>query len=109
MEEWRDIKGYEGLYQISNMGRVKTLANDKSRKEKIRKLRKDKDGYLQLNFTQNKVKKTPKVHRLVAEAFIPNPDNLSEVDHINRIKTDNRAVNLRWCTHQQNINWVYMD
>ena len=100
-EEWKDIKGYEGLYQVSNMGRVKTLANDKYRKEKIRKLRFDKDGYLQLNFNQNKEKETPKVHRLVAEAFIPNPENKSEVHHIDKSKTNNCVENLIWVTPEE--------
>ena len=101
-EQWKDIEGYEGLYQVSDKGRVKTLANDKYRKEKIRKPRKDKDGYLQLNFTQNKVKKTPKVHRLVAEAFIPNPDNKPCVDHKDGNRQNNKLANLRWATYSEN-------
>lgn len=104
-EEWKDIKGYEGIYQISNMGRVKSLSNGKYKKEKIRKYRKDKDGYLQLNLHKNNVMTTFKVHRLVAEAFIPNPHNLPQVNHKDEDKTNNRVDNLEWCTVEYNNNY----
>lgn len=105
MEEiWKDIEGYEGLYQVSNLGRVKSLGNNKNRKEKIIKQIKKKDGYLYLKCSKNGESKTFSVHRLVAQAFIPNPNNLPEIDHINTVPTDNRIENLRWCSRKGNMN-----
>lgn len=106
-EEWRDIKGYEGFYQVSNYGRVKSLGNGKSWKSgKILKEQRDKDGYAVLYLTINK-RTLKRVHQLVAYAF---PEICGErfegchVDHINGEKTDNRALNLRVCTCKENIN-----
>lgn len=106
MEEWRDVKGYEGLYQVSNMGRVKSLGNGNSNnsKEKILKPGKDKKGYLIVIICKNGKRKTCKVHRIVAEAFIPNYDNKYEIDHINCIRDDNRVKNIRLCSHKENMN-----
>jgi len=100
MEEWKDIKDYEGYYQISNLGRVKSFFGNK---EKIRKLNKDQKGYLRVSLTKNKVRNTQKVHRLVANHFIPNPQNKPQVNHINSIKHDNRLENLEWCTQKENM------
>lgn len=102
-EIWKDIKGYEGLYQVSNFGNVKSLSNNFSRKEKILKLNNIK-GYLFVDLYKNGKVKHYKVHRLVAEHFIPNPDNKPCIDHINTNKTDNRVENLRWTTHKENSN-----
>lgn len=96
MEIWNNISGFEE-YQVSNLGRVK-------HKNKILKPRKNKGGYLSVALWSNKVRKDKLLHRLVAEAFIPNPDNKSEIDHINADKTNNRVENLRWCTRKENIN-----
>lgn len=93
MEIWRNIKDYPD-YQVSNMGRVKSLGNNKTRKEKILKLQSDKDGYVIVGLNS----KTFKVHRLVAQAFIPNPNNYPVVNHKNEIKDDNRVENLEWCS-----------
>lgn len=105
MEEiWKDIKGYENLYQISSMGRVKSLSNSLTKKEKIRKLRTTSKGYELVKLNKNGSVKTYQVHRLVAEAFIPNSENKPHVDHINTNRSDNRVENLRWSTPKENVN-----
>lgn len=111
-EEWRDIKDYEG-YQVSNKGNVKSLDrivnscyNSKQiRKGKILKLWPDKKGYLRVSLSKNGKDKLFFVHRLVAEAFLPNPDNLPEVNHKSEIKTQNFPQNLEWCDRKYNINY----
>lgn len=114
MEEvWKDIKGYEGLYQVSNMGRVRSLdryvnhnyVNKKLIKSKIRKFSTDKDGYKGVTLCKDGIQKTYKVHRLVAEAFLQNPNNLPFINHKDEDKTNNRVDNLEWCTHSYNINY----
>lgn len=108
MEEWRDIEGYEGLYQISSDGRVKSLKriarNNHTVNSKIRKPKIDKDGYCCVSLWIDGVSKEHFIHRLVAQAFVPNPENKPCIDHINTDRTDNRAENLRWCTHKENTN-----
>lgn len=102
MEEWRDIKDYEGLYQVSNLGRVKSFHRNK---EKLLKLNPVKDGYLCVYLFKNGKGKQNQVHRLVAEAFIPNHYNLPQVNHKNEIKTDNRVENLEFCDCRYNVNY----
>lgn len=104
IEIWKDIKGYEGKYQISNLGQVKSLGNDRSKKEKIRKLNKRKDGYLQVKLWKNGTYKMFKIHQLVAIAFVPNPDNKTDVDHIDTNRSNCHVSNLRWSTHKENCN-----
>ena len=99
-EIWKDIIDYTGLYQVSNFGRIKSL-----KKEKIMKQRKDKDGYLLIDLHKNSKKKTFKVHRLVAQAFIPNPNNLLQINHIDEIKQNNSVNNLEWCSQKYNVNY----
>ena len=101
-EYWKDIKGYEGLYQISNLGRVKSLPrNGTIKDERIIKYSLDKYGYPQV-VLNNKKHKCFRVHRLVAEAFIPNPQNKSTVNHIDGNKTNNKLNNLEWNTIKEN-------
>ena len=100
-EIWKDIEGYEGKYMVSSFGRVKSFYLGK---EKLLKPKTDKDGYKQINLYKNKKPHTLKIHRLVAQAFIPNPDNKPQIDHINTNRADNRVDNLRWCTQKENCN-----
>lgn len=98
-EIWKDIKGYEDKYQVSNLGRIKRI----DRNIEIIGSSNSK-GYLAVKLTMNGICKTKTIHRLVAETFIPNFHNKSEVDHINTVRTDNRVQNLRWVTHKENCN-----
>lgn len=116
MKEWRDTPGYEG-YQVSNEGDIKSLANDKSRKEKLLKTLVDGGGYLFVGLCKEGKVKYPRIHRLVAEAFIPNPHGYTEVNHKDENKINNTVwinddgtvdldkSNLEWCTHEYNINY----
>lgn len=108
-EVWKDIPNYEGLYQVSNLGRVKSLPracggehNRFVSKTKIMKTRPNVNGYLQTNIKKDGKQRLVRVHRLVAIAFIPRVDGKEYVDHINGVKLDNRVENLRWCTHREN-------
>ena len=113
MEEiWVDIKGYEGFYQVSNLGRVKSLkriarhssGGNKILKEKLLKQTVNKRGYVVVTLYKDGVSKQFKIHTLVAVAFIPNVENKPYIDHINTIKTDNRVEDLRWVTEKENSN-----
>lgn len=98
-EVWKDIKGYEELYQVSNLGNVRSLITNKI-------LRPNTYGeYNSVALFKNKNKSFIRVHRLVAEAFIENPQNLECVNHINENKKDNRESNLEWCTRGYNCNY----
>ena len=99
MEVWKEIKGYEGLYEVSSEGRVRSTGKKKG----IMRPGTSK-GYLKVGLTKDGSRKMYRVHRLVAFAFIPNPDNKPEIDHINGDRKDNRVENLRWMTHKENNN-----
>lgn len=99
IEEWKDIKDYEGLYQVSNLGRVKTLKGNT-----IRIGTPTHENYLRLKLYKNGKYKNKNVHRLVAEAFIQNPDNKTQVNHIDEDKTNNVVSNLEWVTAKENLN-----
>ena len=104
-EVWKDIEGYEGKYQVSNMGRVKSL-NYKGciGKERILKQVFNDYGYLKVCLSKDGKTKQIKVHRLVAQTFIENIENKPYIDHINTIRTDNRVENLRFVTRIENMN-----
>lgn len=104
-EIWRDIDGYDGLYQVSNFGRVKSF---KYKTPRILKLTPYPNGYLRVDLHYNGAVKSASVHRLVAEAFIPNPDGKPEVNHINGDKTDNHVENLEWATRTENVQHALM-
>jgi hypothetical protein len=110
MEVWRDVKGWEGLYQVSDHGRIRSLdhtVKTKTGKDMlvrgvIKKPSRDVDGYAVVSLQHKHHKKSYSVHRLVAQAFIPNPENKPEVNHINAVKDDNAVSNLEWVTGEEN-------
>lgn len=112
-EEWRDIKDYEGLYQVSNLGRVKRVfgftSNGKRCNSKILKQTfyksPNNSGYYRIGLCKSAKRKMYSVHRLVAQAFIPNPDNLPQVNHKDENTKNNCVDNLEWCTCQYNTSY----
>lgn len=105
-ETWKTIQGYEGLYEVSDLGRVRSLVDKNGRsRELILKPGNNGKGYLQVNLFKNGVIKKHKVHRLVALTFVEGRDLFkNEVNHINENPSDNRAVNLEWCDRKYNNN-----
>ena len=111
-EEWRDIEGYEGLYQVSSNGVIRSLDRyifcplNGKRLIKGKEIKKHlcKNGYYFVVLSKNSQGKNCYIHRLVAAAFIPNSENKPCIDHINTDRTDNRVENLRWVTHKENMN-----
>lgn len=107
MEIWKPVVGYEGLYEVSNIGNVKSLPKKRgyvNGNEKIIRPFRNDGGYLLVSLSKNNKMKHYQVHRLVAQAFIPNLKNKPQVDHISRIRDDNRVENLRWVSVSENGN-----
>nr|DAQ59816.1 MAG TPA: homing endonuclease [Caudoviricetes sp.] len=103
-EIWKDIEGYEGLYQVSNLGRVKSLSNLKTKREKILVPIKNK-GYFYVRLFRSGKSKRVYVHTLAASAFIPNPYNYTIINHRDENGQNNNVDNLEWCTHKYNLNY----
>ena len=113
-EEWKDVVGYEGLYQCSNLGRVKsydkTVNNHTGMKfipGKILHGNLTDEGYRNINLTKDKKNKVLKLHRIIAQTFIPNPENKPEVNHKNLNKDDNQVKNLEWATRKENCHHAW--
>lgn len=112
-EIWKDIEGYEELYQVSNKGRIKSLerttinaiGQEVHYKTKILKCKKVTKGYVQVALIKNKIRTYKLIHILVAKAFIPNPNNLPQINHKNEKKDENSVENLEWCDQPYNINY----
>jgi len=108
LEEWKDIDGYTGLYQISTFGRIKSFRQSsrcKSNNGYIMNPGKDNIGYATCILNNNGIRKAYKVHRLVALTFIPNPYNYTDVNHKDENKLNNRIDNLEWMSHKDNMNY----
>lgn len=111
-EIWKPVKGYEGLYEVSSHGEIRsvdrlvcdTIGRRYLIKGHLMQLQIGPSGYYQIGLSKDNKSKSHKVHRIVAEAFVPNPDNKGCVDHINTVRTDCRACNLRWVTLLENSN-----
>lgn len=116
VEVWRPVVGWEGLYEVSSHGRVRSVECDTIRyrngkptpyhkRQQLRKQKSTANGYMLVVLHRDSVEKTCLVHRLVAEAFIPNPDNLPEINHKDQDKKNNQTDNLEWCTRKYNMNY----
>lgn len=106
MEEiWKDIEGYEGKYQVSNLGRVRSLNYNHTGEIKLLKQSTNKYGYKLVGLCKNGKEKKYQVHRLVAIAFIPNPNNLPIINHKDEDSSNNNVDNLEWCTQEYNVNY----
>ena len=115
-EIWKDIPDYEGLYQVSNLGRIKRLEHkrknnlintDSTYKEHILKPAKQTSEYMYIVLCKNGKTKGFRVHRLVAQTFIPNPENKPQVNHIDTNKSNNNVNNLEWCSRSENMIHAY--
>ena len=103
-ETWKDVMGYEGLYQVSDLGHVRSKPRHGTNGGVLNP-RRNKNGYLTVRLCRNRKGKNVYIHRLVAEIFIPNPLNLPQVNHKDEDKTNNATANLEWCTAKYNCNY----
>ena len=99
MEEWKNVIGYEGLYEVSSIGNVRNVKRNTLLRFS------NNQGYIQVYLYKNGIRKGFRVHRLIAQAFLPNPNNLPQVNHLDEDKTNNRVDNLEWCTAKYNSNY----
>lgn len=104
-EEWRDVLGFEELYQVSNLGKVRTIKNGEAEMSQ----QENRNGYMTVHLRNKGVERRAMVHRLVAEAFISNPDELRDVNHKNGDKSDNRVENLEWASHSDNMTHSFRE
>lgn len=106
MEEvWKPVVGYEGKYEVSNLGRVMSLSYRMTGCSKVMTNHPNSDGYSCLTLSKDGKQQSARVHRLVAEAFIPNPNHLPEVNHLDENPSNNQVDNLEWCTRAHNVNY----
>ncbi|EKQ56339.1 MULTISPECIES: NUMOD4 domain-containing protein [unclassified Clostridium] len=113
MEKWKDIPGYSGYYQVSNLGRVKSckriiidsLGRKHTYRERILKPTPDEEGYLGVTLSINGKSSYSRVHRLVAEIFVQNANNFSQINHIDENRSNNKSNNLEWCNSKYNLNY----
>lgn len=115
-EKWNDINGYEGIYEVSDLGKVRTSKNkttvssfhgERRWKQRVLKQKTDKKGYKRVSLWKDQKEKTFQVHRLVAEAFIPKVENKDCVNHIDGNPSNNYLNNLEWCNHAENLFHAY--
>ena len=104
IEQWKDIPGYEGLYQASNHGDIRSLPRTTT-KGGVLKPKLGKEGYFKVQLCRNGKVKDFHIHRLVAKAFLPNPNSLPQVNHRDLNKINNCVSNLEWCTSQYNVDY----
>lgn len=104
-EEWKEIPGFEGIYEVSNFGRIRTVSNGRGRIIHEKKPTPTKKGYMLVQLWSKNKRIAKFVHRLVAEAFIPNPNNLPQVNHKDEDKANNHVDNLEWCDDKYNVNY----
>ena len=107
MEVWKTIEGYDGKYQISNLLRIRNKKRSSNKNDGILKICNDERGYKIIGLYKNKKQVMEKVHRLIAFAFIPNPENKPQINHINGIRHDKRIENLEWSTQRENMLHAY--
>ncbi len=105
VEKWKNIDGYENEYQISNFGRIRSFKKHNGTNQRIMKSIKMKNGYYNITLCKNGNKKREYIHRLVAKAFIPNPNNYPFVNHKDENPSNNYVNNLEWCTQKYNMNY----
>ena len=105
-EVWKDIEGYEGLYQVSNLGNIKSLKRNTAH-ERILIPRVGRDGYKYVGLSKNGICKSKKIHRMVAETFLPNINDLPQINHIDGNKLNNKLENLEWCNASYNQKHAY--
>ena len=101
-EIWKDVVGYDGLYQVSNLGNIRN-----TKKNKLKKIFINEKGYCQTTLNKNGKLKQVRLHQLVAKAFIPNPNNYIEINHIDGNKLNNELSNLEWCSRKHNVIHAY--